>query len=88
MYTKKDIKKIVQEFDKINKYSKAIIKYGTQISLGLLLIGTIILVSNNRLIPYDSYLRLIGIEISKASFAILAQAVIGGLVLDYVNRRR
>ncbi|HHX18070.1 MAG TPA: hypothetical protein GX727_04335 [Clostridium sp.] len=88
MYTKKNIKKIVQEFDKINKYSKAIIKHGTQISLGLLLVGTIILISNNRLFPYDSYLRFIGIEISKNSFVILAQAVIGGLLLDYINRRR
>lgn len=88
MYTKKNMKKIVQEFDKINKYSKTIIKYGTQISLGFLLIGTIILISNNRLYPYDNYLRFIGIEISKTSFIILAQAIIGGLLMDYIYRRK
>lgn len=88
MQTKKNIKKIVQEFDKMNKYSKAIIKHGVQISLGLLFTGTVVLISNNRLFPYDSYLRFIGIEITKNSFVILAQAIIGGLLLDYVDRRR
>lgn len=88
MHIKKNVKKIVQEFDKINKYSKAIIKYGTQISLGFLIVGTIILISNNRLFPYDSYLRFIGIEITKTSFIILAQAIIGGLLMDYFDRRK
>ncbi|MDQ2087233.1 hypothetical protein RBH29_12425 [Herbivorax sp. ANBcel31] len=88
METNKNIKKIAQEFNKINKYSKAIIKYGTQISLGLLLAGTLIIVLNNRLIPYNSNLRFIGTQITRNSFIILAQVIIGGLLMDYISKRK
>ncbi|TYQ15568.1 UNVERIFIED_CONTAM: hypothetical protein Cloal_2038 [Acetivibrio alkalicellulosi] len=83
----KNIKKMAQEFNKVNKFSKSIIKYGTQISLALLFAGTIVIVLNHRVLSYNSQLVYIGTLVVRNSFIILAQAIIGGLLIDYITKK-
>lgn len=83
----KNIEKIAQELSKINKLSKSIIKYGTQASLALLSLGTLIIILNQTLLSYDAYLKFVGTLIIKNSFIILAEAIIGGLLIDFITKR-
>ncbi len=80
----KHIEKIFFEFNKINKLSKSIIKFGSLAFLLLFAVGTIIVVVNNSIISFEPYIQLIAHSIIKSSFIIFAESVVGGIAIDYI----
>lgn len=90
MYTNnnKNIEKIVSEFYKLNPFTKKVIKRGTQICLTLLVLGTLLLFLNHTQFNYDQYYEFIATSVIKNSFIILAEVIIGGLLIDYVFNRK
>mgnify|MGYP000126449233 CR=1 FL=1 len=83
----KKIEKMLSAFSKIDKLPKAIIKHGSRISLLLLALGTFMIVYNHNAINYDAYFEFIAQCIVKNSFIVLAEAIIGGLVIDFVFKK-
>lgn len=83
----KSLKKIHNAFTKMEKLPKALIKYGCIVFLGLLFTGTVMVLMNYTVLPYNSYFDLVSKSIVKISFTIGAEAVIGGLVLDFLFKR-
>ncbi|HHW49539.1 MAG TPA: hypothetical protein GXX14_13125 [Clostridiaceae bacterium] len=83
----KKIEKMLSAFSKIDKFPKAIIKHGSRISLLLLAVGTFMVVYNHTAINYDPHLEFIAQCLVKTSFTVLAEAIIGGLVMDFVFKK-
>jgi uncharacterized membrane protein len=78
------IKKIFMSFVKLNKITKNIIKYGTLISLALIVLGTI-LIYVNRSGHFDVNLDFAATSLVKVSFTLMAEAIIGGILVDYIS---
>ncbi len=83
----KKIEKIISAFSKMQKLPKTLIRYGTYIFTGIFVIGMILVILNNTVLQFDPYLDMVSKEIVKTSFVIAAEAVIGGLIIDYVFRK-
>lgn len=81
------IEKIFEEFKKINNFSKSLIKYGAQAALVILSLGVLILILNQTVLDYDSYTKFVGTLIVKNSIVLLAEFIIGGLVIDYFIKK-
>lgn len=71
----------------MEKLPKALIKYGCIIFLGLFLAGTVMVLLNYTVLTWNSYFDLVSKSLVKTSFTIGAEAVIGGLVLDFVFKK-
>lgn len=80
----KKMEKIFEAFANIGKLPKKIIKYGAQAFLALFILGTIMVVYNRTVLNYEPYFEFVAISIIKSSFTILAEAIAGGLIIDYV----
>lgn len=83
----KYIKKIVTAFSGIQPLPKALLKYGIYAFLGLLVTGSVMVLLNNTILPYNSYFDMVSKEIVKTSFIIAAEAVIGSLAIDFAFKR-
>lgn len=83
----KNIEKMFNAFGKMEKLPKALIKYGCFVFLGLFLVGTVMVLLNYTVLPWNSYTDLVSKSIVKTSFTIGAEAIIGGLVLDFVFKK-
>ncbi|MCX7709194.1 MAG: hypothetical protein N2484_05025 [Clostridia bacterium] len=81
------LKKIMMEFGKVGSFSRAILKYGTQAFLALLALGTFLIVFNMTALGFDVYLQFVAISVIKNSFIILAEVIIGGLLIDYILKK-
>lgn len=81
------IEKIFEEFKKVNNFSKSLIKYGAQVALVILSLGVLILILNQTVLDYDSYTKFVGTLIVKNSIVLLAEFIIGGLVIDYFIKK-
>jgi hypothetical protein len=81
------IEKIFEEFKKVNNFSKSLIKYGAQAALVILSLGVLILILNQTVLDYDSYTKFVGTLIVKNSIVLLAEFIIGGLVIDYFIKK-
>jgi len=84
---KQSIKKIVLELSKLGTLPKSIIKYGAWIFLGVFAFGTLLIVLNRTVYSYDLYYEFLAINIIKASFTLLAEAVIGGILIDFFMKK-
>ncbi|MCX7749759.1 MAG: hypothetical protein N2645_23150 [Clostridia bacterium] len=82
---KKNVQKILTELGQLNKLSKAILKYGFRVFISLLVIGTVIFIFNQT--KQNPDLQIISTGLIKYSFTILAEGVIGALVMDYVFKK-
>lgn len=80
----KKIEKIAKEFNKINHLSKLIIKYGIGAFIALFLVGALIILLYQTIFYSNDYTYYLGTLIVKTSFTILAEAIIGGLIIDFV----
>ena len=81
------IEKIFEEFKKVNNFSKSLIKYGAQVALVILSLGVLILILNQTVLDYDGYTKFVGTLIVKNSIVLLAEFIIGGLVIDYFIKK-
>ncbi len=84
----RNIEKIFSAFDNLNSYTKLVIKRGTQICLVLLVLGTLLMFVNYTNANYDLNFEFIATSIIKSSFTILAEVIIGGLVIDYIFNKK
>ncbi len=83
----KNIEKIKSEFNNLGKANKIIIKAGSIISFLLLILGALLIICNHYFLGTDTFIELIARTLVKNSFTILAEAVIGGLILDYLFKK-
>lgn len=83
----KNIKKILTAFNSIQKLPLAIIKYGSFVSVALFTIGAVLVILNNTVLPYNSFYDQVSKEIVKMSFILGAEAIIGGLIMDFVSKK-
>jgi hypothetical protein len=83
----KKIRKILAAFSEVNKIPAMVIKYGALVFLVLFAVGTALVVYNHTKPGYDSYLEFVALSVVKSSFTILAEAVIGGLLLDFLFKK-
>lgn len=83
----KYIKKIISAFSGIRPLPKALLKYGTYAFLGILAIGSVMVLLNNTVLPYNSHFDMVSKEIVKTSFIIAAEAIIGSLAIDFAFKR-
>lgn len=83
----KNIEKIIEEFDKIGELPKAILRYGIQFHIMLLAIGTLLVILNRHFFSFDYHVEFIAINLVKTSFTVLAEVVIGSLLIDYISKR-
>ncbi len=81
------IEKIFEEFKKINKFSKLLIKYGTNAALILLSFGMLTLIFNQTALDYNSYTNFVATMLIKNSIILLAEFIIGGLIIDYFVKK-
>ncbi len=81
------IKKILIAFNSIHKFPMALIKCGTYAFLTVFTIGCILVMLNNTVLPYSTFSDMASKEIVRTSFILLAEAVIGGLIMDFVSKK-
>jgi len=79
----KTIKKIYNELCKLNKHTISFIKLGANISIFLFASGTLLSVLNRFVFNHDPYKEFIATSVINSSFTILAEVVIGCLLVDY-----
>jgi len=80
----KSLEKIFSSLDNVNRFSKALIKYGTLIFILVFAVGCVLAVLNLTVLDFNVYRDFVAKSIVKTSFTLLAEAVIGGLIIDYV----
>lgn len=80
----KHLERIVTSFSKLGKLPKALIKYGCLAFSVIFVVGTVLVLLNNTILPYNSYFDMVSKEIVKTSFVLAAEFIIGGLLMDYV----
>ncbi|NJD04180.1 MAG: hypothetical protein FIA99_16670 [Ruminiclostridium sp.] len=83
----KNLEKIVTAFDKMSNLPKALMKYGCIVFLVLLTVGSVMALLNITVLNFDSNLDFVSKSLVKTSFSIAAEAVIGGLILDFVFKK-
>lgn len=76
--------KIVESLNKVNSFSKSIIKYGCYIALFFGIIG-MLLINYNNMIAQKVELYTIGSSMIYTGAVFFAQMVIGGLIIDFFN---
>ena len=86
-YLVKSIQKIFSAFDKIDNIPKKLIKYGMFVFLAIFALGTLLVVVYHTSNNPNSYFEFLANSIVKSSFIILAEAVIGGLVMDFAFKK-
>jgi len=83
-----NINKIIKELTGIGNSPKKLIKHGIRVFLGFFALGTLLVVLNRVSFGYDSYIEFIAQSIIKNSFIMLAEFIIGGLVIDFLLKRK
>lgn len=83
-----NINKIIKELSGIGNFSKKLIKHGIRIFLGFFALGTLLVVLNRVSFGYDSYIEFVAQNIIKNSFIMLAEFIIGGLLIDFILNRK
>ncbi|MCL2838407.1 MAG: hypothetical protein FWE04_04985 [Oscillospiraceae bacterium] len=72
----------------MNKTAAKLIKYGILFALGICLIGVATYLLNWHLYIFNYLGKQFGIHIITAGISLFSQFVIGGLVLDIIQKRR
>lgn len=79
--------KIITAFNNLNKYTKKALNIGIVLFLALFSLGTILVVINHTG-DFSSYKEFVATSVIKASFTVLAEVVIGVLLVDFVFNTR
>lgn len=84
----KNLEKIHKEFENLNKISKSLIKYGSAFSILILALGSILLIASGTLLNHDYFFELTARAMIKNSTTVFAEVVIGGLLMDYILKKK
>ena len=72
----------------LNETSLKIMKYGLQFAVGVSFIGLVAYILNNRARGFNFFCEQLSIYIILAGVSLFVQFIIGGLILDSVQKRR
>lgn len=81
-------KKLIINFRKMSDVSLKMMYYGTQLSLGVLIIGIWAFGYNKYTFAGNYFNAEICIEIVRSAFSLFVQFIIGGLIFDCVSAKR
>ena len=84
----KNIEKVLTAFGNMGKLPKALIKNGCYVFFGLFTIGTVMVLLNHTFLPFNSRFDIVSKAIVITSFTLAAEAIIGGLVMDFVFKKQ
>lgn len=76
--------KIVTAFSSLDKNTKKFMKIGLKVFILLFGAGTMLLGISHYVLNFNSYITFIANSIIKSSFTILAEIIIGCLILDFL----
>jgi len=79
----KNIEKIAEKFNKMNRLSRLIIRYGTLAFMLMFFLGTLTMLVYKTIPSFNDYTYYLGTQIIKMSFSVFAEAIIGGLLIDF-----
>jgi|LSQX01.2.fsa_nt_gb uncharacterized protein YacL len=83
-----NIKKIISSINGLHTLSRRIIVYGVQIATGGLIISLIMMFVNRYIYNYDYLLNSNTLSLAKTCVILFAEAIIGGLVIDYFIKKK
>lgn len=83
-----NLRKIKDAFGDLHEKTKKFMMIGVRISLILLAIGTILVGVNVYVLNHDAYFSFIANSIVKSSISILAEVVIGCLLIDFAFKSK
>lgn len=83
----KALERIITSFGSLNSLTKVIIKYGTQAFLALFALGAILVAYNHISLNTNAHYEFIATSIVNSSFTIFAEAIIGGLIIDFIFKK-
>jgi hypothetical protein len=78
----KILEKIGEELCKLNKHTVNFIKFGANLFITLFASGTLLSVLNRFIFNHNPYKEFLAISIITSSFVLLAEVIIGCLLLD------
>lgn len=85
---KSSLERIIEKFTELKTIPRKLVKIGFFLFLAIFAIGTVIAVVNRYFIAYNPYFDYIANELVKTSFNVLAEFVVGGIVMDFVFGRK
>jgi len=84
---KSTIEKILGKFIDLPLIAKKIVKIGLLLFLMIFAAGTFVVLGNRYFFSYDPYYDFIGNQLVKTSFTVLAEFIVGAIVMDFVFGR-
>ncbi len=84
---KGQLKKIVLSINGVHKLPRRIIIHGIQFAIALVLIAMGLYFVNINQLNFDYDIRFISFSLAETGLVIFAEAVIGGLVVDYFVKK-
>ncbi|NLY43174.1 MAG: hypothetical protein GX066_04235 [Clostridiaceae bacterium] len=80
-------KKIVATMSGIGKLPRQIIMHGVQAATGVLVIALLLYFINKNIYNFDYYITFLSYEMASTGLTLFAEAIIGGLVIDYFIKK-
>ena len=80
-------KKIVTTMSGVGKLPRKIILHGVQAATGVLIVALILYFINKNIYNFDYYISFITYEMAETGLILFAEAIIGGLVIDYLVKK-
>ncbi|MDK2798490.1 MAG: hypothetical protein PWP27_70 [Clostridiales bacterium] len=81
------IRKIFTTINSIGQLPKKIIVHGLQLANGLLIVALILFFINSSIYNFDYNITFITFVMAKTGLTIFAEAIIGGLLVDYFIKK-
>lgn len=81
------VERILTSFDSLNSLPKTIIKFGTQTFLALFALGSLLVAYNHISLHCNPHFEFIATSLVNSSFTIFAEAIIGGLIIDFIFKK-
>ena len=72
----------------VHPFSRKIVKHGVQLAIGLMIIAFVLYYLNRNVYNYDFYVNFLTFSVVNTSAIIFAEAIIGGLVIDYFIKKK
>lgn len=73
--------------NQVHPFSRKIVKHGVQLAIGLMVIALVLYYLNRNVYNYDFYVDFLTFSVVNTSTIIFAEAIIGGLLIDYFIKK-
>jgi len=78
------LERIVEKFAHLSSVPRKLVKIGFYLFLLIFAAGTLVVLGNRYFFPYNPYYDFISIQLVKNSFTVLAEFIVGAIVMDFV----